>query len=133
MVGGFYLVMGGVHLGIAAAHPETYRHFADGAFLGIIRDAWQDVFMPYAAWFGLLLMAGEITLGILLLLGGRYASVGWAGVVVFHVLLMLFGWGTWLWCVPALAVLIALARRDSTSLWGRSRDPQSPDQSKEAA
>jgi hypothetical protein len=28
------------------------------------------------------------------------------------VLLMLFGWGVWLWCVPALCLLVFLARID---------------------
>jgi hypothetical protein len=34
------------------------------------------------------------------------------GVIGFHALLMLFGPGIWLWCVPALAVLVATARAD---------------------
>jgi hypothetical protein len=75
--------------------------------------------MAHPAVYGLLLAAGETSLGILLLVGGRFATVGWAGVIVFHVLLMLFGYGTWLWCLPALAVLVHLARRDTSTLWGR--------------
>ena len=39
-------------------------------------------------------------------------TVGWVGVLLFHVLLMLFGPGFWLWSVPALALLLFLARRD---------------------
>jgi hypothetical protein len=31
VVGGFHLSMGGVHLGIVAADPQLYRHFADEA------------------------------------------------------------------------------------------------------
>lgn len=119
VVGGFYLAMGGVHLGIVAADPQTYRHFADGAFFPFIRDGWQDIFMPHAAVFGLLLMAGELTLGTLLLLGGRSAMVGWVGVIAFHLALMLFGFGTWVWCIPALAVLVLLARRDNSTTWGK--------------
>ena len=38
--------------------------------------------------------------------------VGWAGVLVFHVLLMVFGLGFWLWSLPAIALLLYLARRD---------------------
>ena len=64
-----------------------------------------------AVW-GLLLMAGELTLGTLLLVGGRAARWGWYGVIGFHLLLMLFGFGFWLWSVPALVVLVLLARRD---------------------
>ena len=62
--------MGGVHLGLVAADPETYRHFADAGLFGFVRDGWQEIFMAYPEVFGLLLMAGETVLGILLLLGG---------------------------------------------------------------
>jgi hypothetical protein len=119
VVGGFYLSMGGVHLGIVAADTETYRHFADAGLFPFVRDGWQNIFMTQPAAFGLALMAGEMALGILLLLGGRFATVGWAGVVVFHVLLMLFGFGIWLWCIPALTALVYLAHKDTTTIWAR--------------
>ena len=112
VVGGFYLTMGGIHIGLVAADTEVYRHFADAALFGFVREGWHHVFMAQPAVFGLLLAAGEVTLGVLLLLGGRAATVGWAGVVTFHLLLMLFGFGIWMWSVPALALLVYLARRD---------------------
>lgn len=117
LVGGFFLSMGGVHLGLVAADPETYRHFADHGLFGFVRDGWQDIFMANPEAFGLLLAAGETALGILLLLGGRAAAYGWAGVIAFHLLLMLFGFGIWLWCVPAVALLVYLARQDTTVHW----------------
>jgi hypothetical protein len=119
VVGGFFLSMGGVHLGLVAADPETYRHFADAGLFPFVRDGWQDVFMAAPAVFGLLLAAGETVLGVLLLRGGRAATVGWAGVIAFHLLLMLFGFGIWVWCLPALVLLVHLARRDTTSAWPR--------------
>ena len=112
LVGGFFLVTGGVHLGLVAADPQVYRHFADHALFGFVRTGWHDVVMARPALYGLLLMAGEITAGTLLLLGGRAARVGWVAVIAFHVLLLLFGWWIWLWCVPALAVLVPAAVRD---------------------
>jgi hypothetical protein len=112
LVGGFYLVMAGVHLGIVAVDPQTYDGFADHALVGFVRDGWQTIVMPHPSLWGLLLMAGEITLGTLLLVGGRAARWGWAGVIGFHLLLMLFGFWAWLWCVPALVLLVYLARRD---------------------
>jgi hypothetical protein len=115
VVGGFFLTMGGVHVGLVSADTDVYRRFADEALFGFVRDGWQDIFMAQPALFGLLLAAGEITLGVLLLRGGRAATVGWAGVVAFHLLLMLFGLGIWVWCLPALALLVLLARRDHTS------------------
>jgi hypothetical protein len=116
IAGGFYLVMGGIHIGIVAADTATYRHFADGALLGFVRSGWSDLFMAHPATWGLLLAAGEITLGALLLTGGALARWGWTAVAAFQVLLMLFGWGFWLWSVPALAVIYLGARRDWVTL-----------------
>jgi hypothetical protein len=112
LVGGFFLVMGGVHLGLVSADPAVYRHFADHALFPFVRTGWQDTVMAAPAVYGLLLMAGEITAGTLLLVGGRAARVGWAAVIIFHVLLMVFGWGFWAWSVPALALLGWLAARE---------------------
>ena len=36
-VGGFYLAMGGIHIGIVAADAQTYRHFADAALFDFVR------------------------------------------------------------------------------------------------
>ncbi|MEC5179714.1 hypothetical protein [Arthrobacter sp. CG_A4] len=109
IVGAFFLFTGGIHLGIVAAGPEFYRHFADEALLPFITAAWRDVFMSNPALWGLALCLGELTLGLLLLGGGTWASAGWAGVIAFHLGLMLFGWGFWFWSVPALAFLIPSA------------------------
>ena len=37
VVGGFYLVMGGVHLGLVAADPQIYRTFADNGLFAFVR------------------------------------------------------------------------------------------------
>jgi hypothetical protein len=58
------------------------------------------------------MVCGETLLGVLLLVGGSWAKLGWAGVIAFHVALMLFGFGYWMWSIPALVVLISLARAD---------------------
>ena len=115
-VGGFYLVMGGINAGIVAADPETYRTFADGAFWPFVTDAWRDVVMAHPVPWVLALAAGEVVLGVLLLRGGAAARAGWVGVIVFHVLLMSFGLGFWLWSVPALLVLVPAARSDWPAL-----------------
>lgn len=112
VVGGFYLVMGGVHLGLVAADTETYRTFADHALLPFVREGWASVFMADPSVWGLLLMAGEVTLGALLLAGPRSARVGWAGVITFHLLLLPFGFWVWPYAVTALAVLAWLAHGD---------------------
>jgi hypothetical protein len=115
VVGAFFLVTGGVHLGIVVADPEFYRPFADEALFPFVRDAWTEVVMARPEIYGLLLMAGEIALGGCLLVGGRAARVGWVGVIAFHLLLVLFGWGFLFWVVPALGLLVPLAWRDLSS------------------
>ena len=112
IVGGFFLTMGGVHLGMVAADTEIYRHFADGALFAFVRNGWREVFMAAPAVWALLLMVGEVTLGVLLLVGGRAAPWGWGGVIGFHLLLLLFGFWAWVYVLPALLVLVTLARRD---------------------
>jgi len=112
LVGGLFLTTGGVHLGLVAADPEVYRHFADAGIFPFVRDGWRSVVMAAPSFWGLVLMAGELLLGALLVAGGRAARWGWYGVIAFHLLLMLFGFGFWLWSVPALVVIVALARRD---------------------
>ena len=131
VVGGFYLSMGGVHLGLSSRRsrdlPALRRCWSVR-----VRSRWlAEHLMAYPTAFGLLLAAGEAVLGILLLLGGRAATYGWAGVVGFHLLLMLFGFGIWLWCIPALAVLIHLARLDTTTVWAAraSRNAPAPGES----
>lgn len=112
VVGGFYLVTGGTHLGIVAAGTSFYRHFAGGALFSFVRDGWSHVFMAAPVFWGLCLFLGEVAFGTMLLLGGRWARVGWVCVIAFHALLMLFGFGIWLWALPALALLVPLARAD---------------------
>jgi hypothetical protein len=113
IVGGFYLTMGGINAGIVLADPQTYEHFADAAYLDFVVGQWNDVVMANPSFWGLLLAVGEIVLGVLLLYGGPTAArVGWIGVIAFHVLLMAFGPGIWLWCIPVLAVLVPAARAD---------------------
>lgn len=115
IVGGFYLSMGGVHLGIVAADAQFYRPFAAKALFAFVRDGWTDIFMAHPHLWGLAMVVGETLLGAALLAGGWYAKLGWVGVIAFHLLLMLFGYGFWAWSVPALMIVIPLARAD----WSR--------------
>jgi len=110
-VGGFFLVTGGIHIGIVAADTSFYGPFADGA-LPAVRTAWADVFMAHPAAWGLAVAAGEIALGLCLFGRGRAVAVGWAGVIAFHLALLLAGWGFWMWSIPVLALLVPAALAD---------------------
>ncbi len=112
VVGGFFLVMGGVHLGLVSSDPQVYRDFADNGLFDFVRTGWREIVMAAPAVYGLLLMAGEVLAGALLIAGGHAARFGWAAVIVFHLLLLVFGWWVWAWAVPALFLLVTLARHD---------------------
>lgn len=109
IVGGLFLYTGGIHLGIVAADANIYAPFAQEALFPFVEDAWRVIVMSNPSAWGLVLSLGEASLGVLLLLGGVWAKVGWVGVIAFHVALMLFGFGFWLWSVPALLFLIPSA------------------------
>lgn len=118
-IGAFYLVMAGINIGIVIADRSTYRHFADEGLFGFVRTGWRDIVMAHpSAWIGLL-AAGEIAMGLAFLASRPWQRAAYMAAIVFHVALMAFGWGVWLWAVPAIGVLTAAARRD---LGADSRD-----------
>jgi hypothetical protein len=115
-----------IHVAIVVTGTETYRHVADTAFIPFVKQAWLSVFMPHAALFGLLLAAFELVVGLLILAGGRNTTLGLLAALVFHLGLMLFGWGLWFWSLPMVAMLVPLLRDDFGNLWGpRRRTPVS--------
>jgi hypothetical protein len=110
-----------VHVAIVVTGTETYRHFADTAFVPFVKQAWLSVFMPHAALFGLLLAASELAVGLLILAGGRKTTLGLVAAIAFHLGMMLFGWGFWFWSIPMLAMLVALLRYDFGNAMGPRR------------
>lgn len=124
-VGGLFLWTGGIHVGILSADPTTYRHFADQALFGFVTRGWAEAFMAQPRLWALTLAIAETAAGVLLLTRGRAVAVGWAAVIVFHALLMLFGFGFWLWAVPALVLLSILAWADRGE-WQRATPTSSP-------
>ena len=95
-----------VHIGLALWNPDTYQHFADGALFDWVYDGWQNIFMADPRLWALLLGAGELLIAALLIFARQ---LGYLAVIAFHLALMLFGWGFWLWCVPALAFAVPAA------------------------
>lgn len=125
LVGWFFLWTSGIHVGIAAVAPYSYRHFADAAVMDWVENGWQEIFMAHPRAWGLTVAAGELALGLLLLRGGRAAKAGWIAVVGFHFALVLFGWTFLLYAAPALVVLVTLARRDWPRLGAHEPDSSS--------
>ena len=77
------IAFGILYLGGAAANitlsllnsPASYYPFADAALLPFYREAWMTVAVPHMALFIVLLVAAEITLGLLFLIGRRWLPV----------------------------------------------------------
>jgi hypothetical protein len=111
-VGCLFLWTSRIHVGIVAADTGFYRPSADGA-LPLVRDAWADVFMATPVFWGLAVALGELVIGLTTLRGGRWTVLGLTGAIAFHLCLMLFGFGFWLWSVPVLALLVPLLRREA--------------------
>ena len=73
-----------IHVAIVVTGTETYRHFADTAFIPFVKQAWLSVFMPHAALLGLLLAAFELAVGLLILAGGPKTRLGLLAAIAFH-------------------------------------------------
>ena len=111
-LGAFFLVMAGINIGIVIGDSSTYRHFADGGLFTFVRAGWRDIVMARpGVWIGLL-AAGEIAIGCAFLAHRRLRRIAYVAAIAFHAALMLFGWGVWLWSVPAIALLTLAARND---------------------
>ena len=121
-VGGFYLVMAGINIGMAVADSETYRHFADGGLFAFVREGWLTIVMSNPGlWIGLL-AAGELLIGVMLLIGGRWTLPAYGAIIAFHLVLVLFGWGFLTWSAPVVLVLAIVTRRELASR-PRTKDP----------
>lgn len=90
----------------------AFEDFADGAHFAFVRDTWRVVVVPQATvWIGLLI-AFEVTVGLLVLSGGRRAEVGLVAVIAMHLALPVFGWITTVWALVMLVAFGLLLRAE---------------------
>jgi hypothetical protein len=93
-----------------------YAAFADMSPWAFVRDTWANVVAPnQGLWIGLLI-AFEAVAGVLVASGGRRTQVGYVAIIVFHVLLVAFGWGFLAWSGPMLLALVLLLRAERAAL-----------------
>jgi hypothetical protein len=91
---------------------DDYARFADGAYVAFVRDTWRSVVVPdHHAWIGLL-VAFELAVGVLAVLGGVRTRLAYVAAIGFHVALLSFGWGFYLWSLPMIAALATLLRAE---------------------
>ena len=70
-----------------------------------------------------LLIAFEAVAGVLVYLGGRPAVAGMTAILGFHVGLMFFGWGFWIWSIPMIVGVALLLRAQLRAVTHTPRTP----------
>ena len=83
-LGLFFLVMAiGVNGSFTFTNPQAYVEYTSGALIPLYRDIALMIVELNPVLFGLLLMAFEIAMGLLLLHKGRSVQIGLIGTIVF--------------------------------------------------
>ncbi|HVL03212.1 MAG TPA: hypothetical protein VM386_02120 [Acidimicrobiales bacterium] len=125
-VGILYVGAGAVVNAALLATGQDYADFADGAYVSFVRDTWRSVVVPNQDVFISLLVVFEATVGVLVLSGGRRAQLGLLGAIAFHVALLSFGWGFYVWSIPMIAALVLLLRAERRFHESPSERPARP-------
>lgn len=111
-LGFFFLAMAlGVNGSFTFGNPRAYLDYAEGALIPLYRDLAVSVVAVSPVAFGLVLMAFEIAVGLLLLHKRRSVKLGLIGTIVFVVGISPLSWMQ----IPWLGLVVAqvhLLRRD---------------------
>jgi hypothetical protein len=90
---GFILLAGAAaNTAMGLAQPDLYTSFADVALLVLYRDLWQSLVLPYLGIWLALVVAFELTTGLLILSRGVWVKVGLAAALLFFLFLVPFWW-----------------------------------------
>jgi hypothetical protein len=109
-VGGLYLVGGAAVNTFFVIRGDDYATFASGSSIAFVRHTWRTLVVPnHHGWIAVL-VAFELAVGVLAVLGGRRTQLAYVAAIAFHVALLAFGWGFFLWSVPMLVALGTLLR-----------------------
>jgi hypothetical protein len=111
-VGVLYLGAGAAVNAFFLLRGDNYAKFADGSYIAFVRETWRSLVVPNHDLFIALLIAFEAAVGLLALMGGRKTQLAYGVAIAFHVALLSFGWGFYLWSVPMIAALTTLLRRE---------------------
>lgn len=109
-VGVLYIAAGAAVNAFFLLRGDDYAKFADGAYVAFVRHTWNTLVVPnHDIWISLLIVF-ELAVGVLAMLGGRRTQLGYIAAIAFHVALLSFGWGFYLWSVPMVWALSVLLR-----------------------
>lgn len=95
-----------------ASDPDYYANFADPSPFPFVRDTWESLVLPNQAFFITLLIVFEATMGVLILLGGRWTQLALIGLIAFHVGQLAFGGVLWVWAPLMLVTFFLLLRAE---------------------
>ncbi len=106
VLGGFFLLMAlGVNVVYVLLDPAGFVHIGtDAPLLAVYAWGFEKVVAISPVAFGLLLAGYEITVGVLMLIGGRFGRLGLAGGILFLVLSTPLN----TWTLPNLVLAAAL-------------------------
>lgn len=107
-----YLLAGALVNAVYLWEGEDYADFAEHSPWAFVRETWSDLVVPHAGLFIGLLIAFEVLVGTLALLGRERAQIAMVLAMGFHVALVAFGWGFAVWSVPMLAAMALLLRAE---------------------
>jgi len=111
-VGFLYIVAGAAANAWMLARGDDYRDFAKGSYIPFVRGTWESLVVPnHDVWISLLIVF-ELTVGVLCLAGARRTQLAYGLAIAFHVCLLSFGWGFFVWSIPMIAALLTLLRAE---------------------
>ena len=114
-VGVLYLGAGAAVNAFFLLRGDDYAEFANGAYIGFVRDTWESLVVPNHDLGISLLILFEGAVGALAIVGGRRTQVAYTAAIAFHVALLSFGWGFYLWSIPMIAALVTLLRAERSA------------------
>ena len=117
-VGALFFGAGALVNAVFLLQGEDYSGFADGSALAFVRDTWASLVVPDHHAFIWTLVLFEATVGLMAVRGGRTTQSAYALAIAFHVGLLFFGWGFWLWAVPMIAAFVTLLRAERSGRHG---------------
>ena len=125
-VGFLYLVAGAAVNAFFLLRGDDYAEFASGSYIPFVRDTWESLVVPNVEiWIGLLIVF-EAAVGVLAVLGGLRTQIAYAAAIAFHVALLSFGWGFYLWSVPMIAAMASLLRAERRRSMGITKAVRLP-------
>jgi hypothetical protein len=96
-VGVFFIIMAvGVNVVLAVVDPDQFMKLGDAPVIPFYAWFFQNVVAPAPQLIGILAAAGETTVGLLMLSGGRGRRLGLIGAIVFLIAITPLG----IWTLP---------------------------------